>query len=62
MVCHPYQAAETQSEVAYGRQMTGEGPTYWEQQKGWVQCKDCGEEMALGLMSGHMRTQHRQAA
>ena len=33
MVCLPYQAAGTQSEAAYGRQMTGEGPTYRERQK-----------------------------
>ena len=28
MVCRPYQAAGTQSEEAYGRQLTGEGTTY----------------------------------
>ena len=30
MVYHPYQAAGTQSEAAYGRWITGEGPTYRE--------------------------------
>ena len=30
MVFQPNQAAGTQSEAAYGRKMTGEGPTYWE--------------------------------
>ena len=28
MACHPCQAAGTQSEAAYGRRMTGEGPLY----------------------------------
>ena len=30
MVCRLCQAAGTQSEVVYGRQMTGEGPSYQE--------------------------------
>ena len=29
MVCHPCQAAGNQSDSAYGRQITGEVPTYW---------------------------------
>ena len=32
-VCRPCQAAGTQSEAAYGRRMTGEGPKYQEHQK-----------------------------
>ena len=40
----------------------GEFPSYRERQKGQVQCKECGEEMALGSMAGHMRTQHGLAA
>ena len=39
MVCHPCQAAVTQSDVAYGRHMTGKGPLYQERQRGRVQCK-----------------------
>ena len=39
MVCRPCQAAGTQSESAYRRRMTGEGPSYWEQQTGRVQCR-----------------------
>ena len=31
MVCHPYQAVGNQSKAAYGRRITGEGPTYREQ-------------------------------
>ena len=48
MVCRPCQAEGAQLEAAYGRKMTGEGPTYRESQKGRVQCGDCGKEMAEG--------------
>ena len=40
----------------------GEGPSYRERQKGQVQCKECGEEMVIGLMAGNMRTQHGLAS
>ena len=50
IVCRPCQAAGTQSEVAYGQRMTRKGPSYRERQKGRVQCKECGDKMALGLM------------
>ena len=40
----------------------GEGPYYRERQKGRGQCKECGEEMALVSMAGHMRTQQGRAA
>ena len=56
MVCCPCQAAGNQSEVTYRRGMKGESPSYQERQKGRVQCKECREDMALGLMAGHMRT------
>ena len=62
MVCRPFQAAGTQSEAAYGGRMTGEGPSYRERQKGRVQRKACGKEMAAGSMAGHMTTQRGQAA
>ena len=42
MVCRPCQAAGTQSEAAYMRWMTEEGPSYREQQKGRVQCMEFG--------------------
>ena len=61
MVCRPWQAAGTQSEAAYGRRMAGEGPTYWERQKGRVKCRERGEEMSEGSLEGHRMTQHRQA-
>ena len=57
MICCPCQATGTQSDVAAGRQMMGEGPSYRERQRGRVQCTECGEEMALGLLAGHMQTQ-----
>ena len=62
MVCRPFQAAGTQSEAANGQQMTGEGLSYREQQKGRLHQRECGEEMASGLLEGHMTTQHGQAA
>ena len=43
MVFRPCRAEGAQSEVAYGRRMTEEGPSYQERQKGRVQCKECGE-------------------
>ena len=62
MVCRPFQAAVTHSEAAYRRRMTGAGPSYWDMQRGRVQCTDYGEEMLLGLLAGHMRTQHGEEA
>ena len=38
IVCRPCQAAGTKSEAAYGRKMTGEGPTYRERQRERVEC------------------------
>ena len=35
-VCRPCQVAGMQSEAAYGRQMMGAGPSYWERQRVWV--------------------------
>ena len=62
MVCLPYQAAGTQSEAAYGQRMTVEGPTYRERQKGRMQCRECGEDMATGSLAGHRMTQHGRDA
>ena len=56
MVCCLCQSGGTNSEVAHGRRMTGEGPSYRERQRRRVQCKECGEEKALGSLVGHMRT------
>ena len=46
MVCRPCQAAGNQLEAAYGRRIRWEVPTYREQQKRRVQCRECREEMA----------------
>ena len=53
-VCNPCQAEGTQFEAAYGRRMMGAGTSYRERQRGQVQCKECGEEMELGSLAGHM--------
>ena len=41
MVYHPCQAAGNLSEAAYGRRVTGVGPTYRERLKGQVDCSKC---------------------
>ena len=61
MVCRPYQAAGNQSDVAYGRRMTGEGPTYRERQKGRVQCRECREEMVAVSLAWHRMTHNELA-
>ena len=61
MVCCPCQEAGTQLEAVHERRITGEGPSYQERQKGWVQCRDCGEDTSVGSLEGHMMTQHGRA-
>ena len=46
------------SEEAYGRLMTGEGPTFRERNRERVTCGDCGNEVATGLLDSHRMTQH----
>ena len=41
MVCRPFQAAGNQFDVSYGRHIMGEGPTYRDQLKGRVSCREC---------------------
>ena len=53
MTYRPCPEAGNQSEEAYGRKMTREGPTYWERQKERVECGDCGKEMAARLLAFH---------
>ena len=48
MVFRPCQAAGNQSEAAYGRKMTGEGPTYRERQKERVECGEWGRRWRQG--------------
>ena len=62
MVCRLCQSARTQSEMVYGIMITGAALLYRERQRGRIQCKECGEEMALGSLVGHMQTQHGRTA
>ena len=61
MVCRPCQAEGNQSEAAYGRKITGEGPTYREQKKERVECGECGKEMVAGYLASRWMTQHGKA-
>ena len=61
MVCRPCQVAGNQPEAAYGRNMTGEGPTYRERQEERVECGEWGKEMAEGSLASHGMKQHRKA-
>ena len=61
MTCRPCPAAGNQSEEAYGRKMTGEGPTYRERQKERVECGDYGKEMAAGSLESHQMIQYGKA-
>ena len=36
--------------------MTGAGNSYCERQRVWVQCMECGEDMAIGLLETQMKT------
>ena len=56
MVCHPCQAAGNITQVAYGRRHTGEGNSYRERQQDWVECEECGEQVAFGSLSSHLMT------
>ena len=38
----------------------GEGLTYRERQKDWVDCGDCGKEMTVGSLVSHQVTQDRK--
>ena len=62
MVYLPCQAAGNLSEAAYGRRVTGEGPTYRERLKGQVLCRECGELLAAGYLTSHLMTQHGRVA
>ena len=45
-------------EAAYGRRVTGEGPTYRERLKVQVSCRECGELMSALSLTSHLMTQH----
>ena len=62
MVFRQCQAAGTRSEAVCGRRMIGEDHLYWERQRGRIQYKESGEDMALRLLAGHIQTQHGQGS
>ena len=62
MVCHPCQVtAGNITQEAYGRRLTGEGKSYTERQREWMECAECGEQLAVGSMSSHIMTRHGKA-
>ena len=61
MTCRLCPAEGNKSEVAYGRKMTGEGPTYHKRQKERVDCGDCRKGMAAGSLEVHRMMQHGKA-
>ena len=62
MVCRPFQAADNQSEAAYGRRTMGEVLTYRERLKGRVSCREFREVIAAGSLASHLMTQHGRVA
>ena len=62
MVCHPCQAVGNLLKAAYGRRVTGEGPTYRERLKGQVSCRACGELLAALSLTSRIMTQHGRVA
>ena len=61
MTCRPCTAAGNRSDEAYGRLMTGEGPTFRERKRERVECRDFGKEMAVGSLDSHHMSQHGKA-
>ena len=61
MTCRPCTAAGNRSEEAYGRLMTGEGPTFRERKRERVKCGDCGKEVAAGSLDSYRMSQHGKA-
>ena len=61
MVYHPCQVDRNLTTEAYGRRVTGVGPTYRERLKGQVACGKCGYILAVGSMPSHLMTQRGRA-
>ena len=61
MTCRPCPTAGNQSEVAYGRKMTGEGPMYRERKRERVECRDCGKGMAAWSLEDSSMVHHGKA-
>ena len=53
MVFRPFQAVDTHSEAVYKQRMTGDGISYRERHIFRVNCLQCVEEMAVGLLEVH---------
>ena len=62
MLCRPCQAAGTQSELEYERQMTEEGIFYWERQRFRAKCSECGEEMEVRFLAVHQQMYNGKSA
>ena len=58
MVFQPRRAVGARADKAYKRRITGEGKNYQERQRGWVQCTECGKDLARGLLAIHFQTQN----
>ena len=58
MTCRPCNTTGNRLEEAYGRLITGEGPTFRERKRERFTCGDCGKEVAAGLLDSHRMTQH----
>ena len=58
MTCRPCSTTGNRSEEAYGRLMTGEGPTFKERKRERGVCGDCRKEVAAGFLDSHRITQH----
>ena len=58
MTCRPSTQQGIRSEEAYGRLMTGEGPTFRERNRERVTYGDCGKEVAAESLESHQMKQH----
>ena len=58
MVCLPGAIRTYYSEHAYKRKLEGQGDTYRQRKRRRVQCVECGEDLAAGSVTSHMRSQH----
>ena len=58
MTCRPCSTMGDRSEEAYGRLITGEGPTFRERKRERVACGGCGKEVVAGSLDSHRMTQH----
>ena len=63
MACQPCRAGSgNRTAEGYRRRVTGEGKSFRERQRDRVACEECGVEIAVGSLSGHLMTRHGKAA